>query len=142
MSIKRDDLEPGDRVSVDQYKSSSAGRLPNTYGRETSNLRYKGGSIFVDHATGYIYIHNQVSLNTGSTLAGKHAFEEFADEYNVKLKRFHADNHPFNSREFHRDLELQDQTITFSAVGAHHQNGVAERNEVKRYLSLTSTTTS
>ena len=24
--------------------------------------------------------------------------------------------------------ELQDQTITFGAVGAHHQNGAAERN--------------
>ena len=60
--------------------------------------------------------------------AACYAFEEFADECNVKLKRFHADNHPFNSREFHRDLELQDQTVTFSAVGAHHQNGVAERN--------------
>ena len=116
MSIKRDDLEPGDRVSVDQYKSSSAGRLPNTYGRETSNLRYKVGSIFVDHATGHIYMHNQVSLNTGSTLAGKHAFEEFADECNVKLKCFHADNHPFNSREFHRDLELQDHVNNLSNI--------------------------
>ena len=85
MSIKRDDLEPGDRISVDQHESSSAGRLPDAHGRETSNLRHKGGSIFVDHAAGYIYMHNQVSLNTGSTLAGKHAFEEFADECNVML---------------------------------------------------------
>ena len=118
MLIKLDDLEPGDRVSVDQHKSSSAGRLPNTCGRETSNLRHEGGSIFVDHAAGHIHMHNQVSLNAGSTLAGKHAFEEFADECNVKLERFHADNHPF---KFHRDLELQDQTIAFGAVGAHHR---------------------
>ena len=54
MSIKRDDLEPGDRISVDQCKSSSAGRLPNTCGCETSNLRYKGGSIFVDHAAVFV----------------------------------------------------------------------------------------
>ena len=51
----------------------------------------------MDHAAGHICAHGQASLNTGSTLAGKHAFEEFADEHNVKLKHFHADNHPFNS---------------------------------------------
>ena len=30
-------------------------------------------------------------------------------------------------RQFKEDIELQNQTITFSGTGAHHQNGVAER---------------
>ena len=30
-----------------------------------------------------------------------------------RSKRFHVDNHPFDSHEFHPDLELQNQSITF-----------------------------
>ena len=33
-----------------------------------------------------------------------------------------------NLKNRESEIELQDQTITISAVGAHHQNGVAERN--------------
>lgn len=127
MRIRAGDLSPGDCVSVDQYISAVRGRLPHTTGREPDKDKYNGGTIFVDHASGYVYLRHQVSLRTGESLRAKNGFEQFADRYNVKLKKFRADNHPFRSAEFQEDLELKHQTADFSAVGAHHQNGVSER---------------
>jgi hypothetical protein len=74
-----------------------------------------------------IYIYHQISLRTGETLKGKHQYERFAKERGVKVKGYHADNHPFGSAEFRADIENQDQELTFSGTDAHHQNGVAER---------------
>jgi hypothetical protein len=95
MAIRRDDLRPGDCVSIDQYVSAFPGRLAHTYGKESLTDKYNGGTIFVDHATGFIYIKNQQSLRIGETLKAKHTFERFANEFGIKLKRFRADNAPF-----------------------------------------------
>ena len=34
---------------------------------------------------------------------------------------------PFQAEKFKQHAELNDQEITYSGVGAHHQNGVAEQ---------------
>jgi transposase InsO family protein len=39
----------------------------------------------------------------------------------------HADNGVFTSAEFRDDMKRKGQQIRFSGVGAHHQNGIAER---------------
>ena len=57
----------------------------------------------------------------------KRAFELEASRAGMRIKSYRADNHPFASKEFKQDLELMGQTISYSGVGAHHQNGVAER---------------
>jgi hypothetical protein len=125
--IREGDLQAGDCVSVDQYVSSVPGRLPNTMGKEPSKLKYHGGTIFVDHASSFIYLVNQTSLRAGETLQSKIAFERFAQTCGHNFKSFRADNMPFNSKEFKADLITKRQQLTFSGVGAHHQNGVAER---------------
>jgi hypothetical protein len=113
---------------MDQYLSPQPGRLPHTKGKESKTEQYNGGTIFVDHASIFIFLRNQVALLTaGKTLRSKMAFEQFAMTVGVTLKKFHADNVPFNSKEFRRNLELHGQPIAFSGTGAHHQNGVAER---------------
>jgi hypothetical protein len=127
MAIRRENLTPGECTSIDQYVSAFPGRLAHTYGKESPKDKYYGGTIFVDHATGFIYIKNQQSLRVGETLKAKHTYERFANEFGIKLKHFRADNAPFRSAEFQADLELKDQQIDYSGVGAHHQNGVAER---------------
>ena len=125
MELERDHIKPGDKISMDQYSTSTPGRL--LHNRDGSrSLKYVGGTLFVDHASGYIHIHNQVSMRAGNTLVGKRNFEAIARDCGVKLKSFHADNHPFGAAEFMEDIELQGQTVTFSGVGAHHQNGAAE----------------
>ncbi len=43
------------------------------------------------------------------------------------MQMYHADNAPFRAEEFVRDCTNKEQKIDYSGVGAHHQNGVAER---------------
>ena len=127
MAIRKDDLQPGDQVSTDQYVSAKPGRLPHTYGKEPVQEQYHGGTIFYDHATAFIFISHQISLGSGETLMSKRAFERLARSYGVTIKGYRADNHPYGSNAFRSDIDESDQTLTFSGVGAHHQNGVAER---------------
>ena len=43
------------------------------------------------------------------------------------MKSYRGDNVPFGNQAFRDEITACDQTIDFSGVGAHHQNGVAER---------------
>jgi hypothetical protein len=45
----------------------------------------------------------------------------------VHIQGYRADNVPFGSKTFLRDLEMKNQRVSFSDTGVHHQNGVAER---------------
>jgi hypothetical protein len=119
-------MQPGAKVSIDQYISGLPGRLNHTRWKEDKKTQYNGGTIFVDHCSGYIHYKNQVSLRIGETLKGKHNSECFAKQFNVKIKHYHSDNAPFGVNAFKADIANQDQELTFSGVGAHHQNGVAE----------------
>jgi hypothetical protein len=76
--LRANDVNPGDKVSTDQYVSALKGRLPHTKGKEPQKSKYTGGTIFCDHATQYIHLTNQVSLRVGKTLQSKHAFEREA----------------------------------------------------------------
>jgi hypothetical protein len=69
-----------------------------------------------------------VDTFTTRALKGKHTVESFAKQFEVKIKRYHADNAPFGANEFRSDISNQDHELTFSGAGAHHQNGVAERS--------------
>jgi hypothetical protein len=120
-------VRPGAKVSMDQYISGLPGRLPHTRGRELAKDRYHGGTLFVDHSSGFIFLRNQVGLTAGETLLGKRQFEQFAREYGIVIEEYHADNAPFAADAFRKDFEACGQRISFSGVGAHHQNGTAER---------------
>ena len=123
----RKELNPGDMISLDNYDSPVLGRLGHTRGKEADCDKVKCGSMFVDHCTGFMFTHHQSSLRTEDALHGKHLFEQFAKGFGVTIKTYHADNHPFGSAAFREDIAAQGQQLTFSGVGAHHQNGVAER---------------
>ena len=89
---------------------------------------YCGGTIFVDHASGLIHVEHQVSLGTMDTLSSKHAFERMAFSNGVVIQKYHGDNGAvFTSHEFNKHIIEMEQGFKFSGVGAHHQNGVAER---------------
>ena len=127
MSIRRDNMKPGECVSGDQYLSSTPGRLPNTYGKEQDASRYNGGTIFVDHYSAYTYVRHQVAMTAGETLRTKHDLERFGRLHGVSIKKYRVDNHPFDSQAFRDDIAVLGQDLDFSGVGAHFQNGVAER---------------
>jgi hypothetical protein len=58
----------------------------------------------------------------------KRAFERAAKSCGVKIKMYHGDNGIFKSAEFQDALTKLEQHLKLSGVGAHHQNGVAERS--------------
>ena len=125
--IRADDLSPGNQVSVDQYESSVRGRRLETKGREKFEHRYCGGALFYDHASGKISVYHQVSLSAHETLQSKQAFERDALLCGFKVSKYRTDNGIFTSKAYEDSLE-ETQSTTRSAVGAHHQNGVAESN--------------
>ena len=126
-AIRRSATAAGDQVSIDLYSSPEPGRLAHTYGKERPTERYTGGSIFVDHFSSLIKIYHQVHASAAETLLSKGEFESFAQDFGVKIRSYRADNQPFDAAIFVDDIEVKGQTINYSGVGAHHQNGVAER---------------
>ena len=127
MVTRSNNLRPGDCVSLDQYDSTLTGRLPHTRGKEPKKDQYTGGTLFIDHATGLMHCVHQVSLNTGETIEAKLQFERFAQDHGVTVKSYLADNAPFGNTKFVDAVKHAGQSLSFSGVGAHHQNGVAER---------------
>jgi len=121
-ALTKNDIYPGDAVSCDQYMSPSKGRLTHTKGLESSSKQYVGGTIFIDHATNFLFNNHQVNLTAESTIESKHKCESKFDEFGVQIKQFAADNHPFRSKAWTADCAVQQQLPTkHSGVGAHHQ---------------------
>ena len=87
----------------------------------------QGVTLFADLGSGKFFVHHQVSLNAEETLLGKACFEREAPLSGVKIKSHHTDNGVFTAQSFMDEIRTQEQSITFSGMGAHHQNGVAER---------------
>jgi transposase InsO family protein len=68
-----------------------------------------------------------ISLLTASdTICGNLLVERKAADVVVSIKGYHSDNGVFSSAKFHAPCSELGQSLHFSGVGAHHQNGVAE----------------
>ena len=125
--IKGGDLFLGNRVSIDQYSSTPRGRLTTGFGKAPVNDIYGRGTMFVDHVSGCIRVEHQVSICASDTIAAKRRFERLLDDRSVTVCSYRADNGIFNAMEFEEEIKKAEQGITFSGLGAQHQNGVAER---------------
>ena len=88
---------------------------------------FSGGCVFIDYASGYVSIKNQVDINSTETIKAKLTFEREPQIQGVVIKRYHTDNGIFNSSEFMEELLKKHKKIRFSGAGASHQNGAAER---------------
>ena len=117
---------PGAVVSIDQLESPVPGFVLIAKGQPTVR-KYRGASVFVDHASDFTYVHMHHHLTTDETIDAKHAFERLATQHGVQILHYHCDNGRFADEAFVDDVRAGHQTITFCGVGAHHQNGVAER---------------
>ena len=127
MEIKKGDLFPGDKVSIDHYQSAVPGRDYNSRGSPPPQEMFNGGSIFVDHASGRIFIHHQVSLAAVESIKAKLALDRDAALSGISIHSIHTDNGVFSSKHYMAHLAGKGQTVTFSGSGAAHQNAVAER---------------
>ena len=118
--------EPGSVVSVDQMISPTPGLIAQMTGMLTTQ-RYSCATVYVDQCSGYSFVWIQRSTGVEETLEGKRAFEEHAGNSGVKIHHYHADNGIFKARAWMEDCHRHRQRITYAGVGAHHQNGMAER---------------
>lgn len=127
-TIRRDtETEPGDRTSIDHLISAQPGLVPRLDGRHTRE-RINSATVFIDHVSGLSYSHLQTSADNVQTVEAKAGYERFAASHNVNIKSYHADNGIFAEQAFTDVVHDSNQTITFCAVGAHHQNGIVERH--------------
>lgn len=127
--ITQGPLEPGDEVAVDQFETRQRGCGFKSSGGEKEEDKFAGGTVFRDDATGYLRVYFQVSLGAEETIRNKHMFEREALSFRVSVKRYRTDNGIFTKEDFLREVATSNQLLTTaSGVGAHHQNGVAERS--------------
>ena len=118
--------KPGQVVSVDQLVSPTPGLVAQMTGKLTTK-RYKYATVYVDQFTRLGYVYLQKTATAEETLLGKAAFEKYAANKGVEIKAYHADNGIFRANKWVAACEEKKQDLTFAAVNAHHQNGMAEK---------------
>lgn len=88
---------------------------------------FSGGCLFVDHASGFIQVEFQTSLNTHQTINAKENFELMCRDNGVIPQAYVSDNgSAFTSAAFTAKLRQFAQIIRFAGAGAHHHNGTEE----------------
>ena len=122
-----DDIKPGEVASVDQLESRAGGRLLTSAGMPTKR-RYVCVTIFVDHKTRFIFPWFQESTGTKETVEAKRQYEAFGKRYGRVLCHIHSDDGTFKAKDFKIAAEDSNVKQSFSGVGAHWQNGIAERS--------------
>jgi hypothetical protein len=120
-------LRPGSLTFCDQMYSSTPGLVAQSTGK-LMHRRFRAATIFVDSYSDYTYVHLQEDLSSDSTLDAKLAYERKAHTFGVTISGYHADNGRFAERAWRDSCEALNQNISYCGVGAHHQNGVAERH--------------
>ena len=126
-TIKDGDILPGQTVSTDQYENRLKGGLPNTRRREDLHKMYCGGILFNEYASSKIDVYYQFSLAASGTIRSKELYDQKAEEVGLKVLAYREDNEVYKFKAFLDDLARRVQTMMYSRVGAHAQNGVAER---------------
>jgi GAG-pre-integrase domain len=116
----------GQCVSVDQLESTLPGLVGQMKGRLTRD-RFRVATIFVDNFNNYSNVHLQESTNSAETLEAKVAFELLSASYGVKILHYRGDNSRFADNMWRQDIAKKSQQLSFCGVGAHHQNGRAEK---------------
>jgi hypothetical protein len=123
---KDSDNAPGKCVSMDQLVSAQPGLIPQMAGFLT-NLHIWGATIFVDHFLDFVFVALMRDLTLDETLLAKTSFERNVSDGGVTINSYQADNGCFADAGFQQAIKDANQTITFCAVGAHHQNGIVEQ---------------
>ena len=103
-------------VSADNYTKK---------GKSDKSEMFSGGYFFIDHASGYMSIKHQVSINYTETLKAKLTFEREDKNQGVMINVYHTDI--FNTSKFMEKLLKKQQKLRLSGAGASHKNGAGSR---------------
>jgi hypothetical protein len=125
-SLKRNHLRPGAKISVDHFESRILGRTFDSFEKLSSEM-FKGGCIFIDHASGFVHIEHQIGFSAIETIRAKQSFEQLALSFGVVVESYLTDSGTFKASLFVQHLRNHNQSIHFCGANAHHKNGIAER---------------
>jgi hypothetical protein len=89
--LKADHLCPGCQASVDHFESRILGRTFDSFGKTSSEM-FKGGCIFADHASSYVFIEMQVGFSAIETLRAKQNFEQHFLNYGIIVESYLTDS--------------------------------------------------
>ena len=121
-ALNKGKVQPGDMVHTCQHVCSMEGQNFNNQGQRLRHHPLKGGTIFCDAASNFMFAENQVGFAAHETTMSKLASERIALNVGATTKRHSSDNGVFRAEEFDRSLKEKKQTIRHSGVGGHHQN--------------------
>ena len=85
---------------------------------------YNGGTIFLDHASGYVHCEHQTNHTAASVIESKCLFELELSRHARQVKQYHTNNgKEFTASALEQALLEGNQEVTCSGVGAKLQNG-------------------
>ena len=125
-ALKVNHLKPGAQVSVDHFESRLLGRTFDSYGKASSQT-FKGGCIFVDHASGFMHVEHQLGFSAVETIRAKQNFELMCVGQGVLVESYLTDSGAFSAVKFVKQIRDHNQRIRYCGANTHHKNGVAER---------------
>jgi hypothetical protein len=111
-ALKVNHLKPGAHVSVDHFESRLLGRTFDSYGKATS-ATYKGGCLFVDHASGFLHVEHQLGFSAVETVRAKQAYEQMALHHGVVVEAYLTDSGAFKANAFVSHIREHSQRLRF-----------------------------
>ena len=100
--LSADTLNPGDLVFSDQYESSLEVRVFTYRGYDLSTYKYKGGKLYCDASSSYIFISHQVTLSSQETISSTLNFEREALGVGIQIKQYQTVNGIYTFNEFQK----------------------------------------
>ena len=86
-----------------------------------------GATVFVHHFSDFIYVHLMREFTAEATVEAKNTWERLDGTHAVRIQQYRVDNGRYSDPSFLQDIKDDGKLIIFFGVGAHHQNGIAER---------------
>jgi hypothetical protein len=123
--IDSEDLQPGDKVSVDQIESTTPGYV-DIYKEKPTTARFTAALVYVDHASRYTFVKCHYTTSGMEAIEGKQRFEQLASSFSMKIKSYRADNGIMACQEYVHHVNQNQQTISYCGVNHHAQYGIAE----------------
>ena len=117
---------PGEGVSAHQMEAGRPGRIIWTNGLP-SQRRYLYVNFWVDHFSRFVYVTMHETKEATELVRSKQEFQDFAARIGVKIKNIRVDNGVYTAKMFQDSCDKNQQRLIFCAVGAHWQDGIAER---------------
>ena len=81
----------------------------------------------MDKVSQLVFSRLQETQSAAETITAKHELEQFSHSHDMHIKHYRCDNGIYHAKSFKEDCRIHEQGQSFSCIGAHWQNGIAER---------------